>query len=149
MENKENTATAIGRNLPISTKQSIEICAYIRGKKLTVAKKILQDVIVKKRAIPFRRFNKDLAHKSGMAAGRYPEKSSKYILDLLEGVEANAQFKGLDTSNTIIKSIIANKAQTPWHSGRRRGIKMRRTHVGVVVIELSKKEEKDNKKDKK
>ena len=46
----------------------------------------------------------------GVSKARWPEKSAKYLLDLLKNAEANADTKGLDTSNLIIKHIQVNQA---------------------------------------
>lgn len=145
----ENMARAIGDSLPISTKQAIEICGFIRGKTLVDAKGLLDSIIQLKSALPLKRFHKKVAHKKKMGAGRYPVKSCKVILKLLESVEANAQFKGLNTANLVIVHMCANKASTPWHYGRIRGRKMKRTNVEVVVEEkaVKKKEEKVEKKE--
>ena len=134
-ENPEHAAKAIGRSLPISTKQSVEICRFLRKKSLEKAKTILENVIVKKTAIPYKRYLHDVGHRPGkMAAGRYPIKSSREILALLNSIEANAQFKGLNTSNLIITHINAHKASTPPHYGRRRR-QTKRTHVEIIVEE--------------
>ncbi|MBS3146153.1 50S ribosomal protein L22 [Candidatus Woesearchaeota archaeon] len=133
--NADHTALAKADNLPISTKQSIEICNFLRYKDLQKAKKILSNVIVKKTAIPYLRFNMDTGHKPGIAAGRYPNKASKEILKLLNSAEANAENKGLDASNLIISKMIANKGNRMHHPGRHRGIKMKRTHIEVQLEE--------------
>jgi len=150
---KEHTAKVSGRALSISTKHSIEICNFIRGRKLEKAKALLNEVINHKIAVPFKKFNKDVGHRKGkIASGRYPENACKAILKLLEGAEANAQFKGLNTANLIVSHICANKASTPWHYGRQRRRKMKRTHVEVIVEEkaekkkVAKKEEKPKEK---
>lgn len=136
--NKDNMARAVGLALPISTKHAVEICNFISGLKLKKAKEILNKVISLEQPIPFMRYNRDIGHKRGIAAGRYPVKASKEILKLLEDVEANAQFKGLNTSALIIKHISANKAAIQWHYGRRRRRRMKRTHIEVVVEETKK-----------
>ena len=143
---EEHAAKAIGRSLPISTKQSIEICRFIRKKNLQKAKEMLNKVIAKKTAIPFKRFT-EIPHKKGkgIASGSYPEKASKEILRLLESAEANAQFKGINTSNLVINHICAHKAGNQPHYGRRGGT-MKRTHVEVVVQEVAEKEKKPKKK---
>ena len=46
----------------------------------------------------------------GTDRARWPEKSAKYILDLLRNAEANADTKGLDTSNLLVKHIQVNQA---------------------------------------
>jgi len=145
---KENTAKAMGISLPISTKQAVEICSFLRGKTIEQGKNILKSVIDKKAAIPFKRYNRDMGHKTGMAAGRYPKKASSNILKLLESVEANAQNKGLTPPFKITK-ILANKAAKQWHYGRHLRTKMKKTHVEIVVEETEKKENKTKKENKK
>jgi len=148
---EEHSARAIGRSLPISTKHVVEICSFIRGKSVEEAKKLLEGVIGKKVAVPFKRYNKDVGHKKGMSTGRYPVKAASEILRVIKSAEANAQFKGINTSNLIVKEAIANKASTPLHFGRSRGRRMKRTHVSVKVEEVAKSEiaGKENKTSKK
>lgn len=146
-KNKEHSSKAVGRSLPISTKHSVEICRCIRNKPIERAKNILKDAISKKKPIPFKRF-KTISHKPGkMASGRYPVKASKEILQLVESAEANAQFKGLNVSNLIVSHICAHKASTPYHYGRQKRRKMKRTNVEILLEERSeeKKEKKTNK----
>ena len=138
--NKDNMARALGKSLPISFKQSIEICNFIRNKSVNDVKKVLSKVIERKEAIPFRRFNMDMGHKKKMAAGRYPKKASIEILDLINHVEANAQFKGLNTANLVITHINANKASNVMHFGRKRSRKAKRTNVEIVVQEKAAKQ---------
>jgi len=138
---KEHMARAVGMALPISFKQSVEICSYIKNRKISNAKSMLQDVIEKKSAVPFKRYNFDLGHKKGMGPGRYPEKASREFIRLIENVEANAQFKGLNTSNLIIAHISAHKAGKSSHFGRKSRRVMKRTNVEIVVEEKSKVEE--------
>ena len=59
----EHMARAIGVALPVSFKQSVEICNFIKNKNVNEAKKMLQNVVEKKMAVPFRRYDFDLAHK--------------------------------------------------------------------------------------
>jgi len=140
---EEHMAKAIGRSLPISTKTSVEICNFIKKRPLNKAKNLLQSVIDKKAAIPFKRFKGNIGHKKGkIATGGYPENACKEIFKMLESVEANAQFKGLNTSNLIIKSIIANAASRPWHYGRQARRRMKRTNIEIVVEEQAVKEDK-------
>ena len=131
-------ATAIGRSLPISTKQSVEICNLLRGKTSDKGKKILELVIEKKAQVPYRRYMHGVGHRSGkMAAGRYPQKASSFILALLKSAESNAENKGLSTPLKI-KEIIANQATRSWHAGRQRRRKTKRTHIKVVLEEMKK-----------
>jgi large subunit ribosomal protein L22 len=142
----ENMAKASGRNLSISTKHSVEICNNIRGKSLQKAKALLEKVIKKESPIKMTRYMKDTAHKRGIGAGRYPINATKGILSILESAEANAQNKGLSTKDMVLFHISAHKASTPWHYGRQRRRKMKRTHIQVVLMESKKKTETEKKK---
>jgi len=133
---QEHMARAVGRDLAISTKKSIELCAFLRRKNVHKAKSILQDVITKKLAIPFKYFMGGASHRPGnMAGGKYPISTATAILGVLENAEANAQQKGLSTANLHIVHICAQKAAEPYHAGRFRGRKMKRSHVEVVLVE--------------
>lgn len=137
-------ARAIGMSLPISFKQSVEICRYIKNKDVSEAKKILQDAIEKKIAIPFKRYNWDLGHKKKIGPARYPKNASKEIIKLIENVEANAQFKGMNTSNLIIADVTAHKSSKALHFGRKTRRRMKRTNIEIIVeerVKESKKEE--------
>jgi len=131
-QTNENNAKAVGVALPISTKQSYNVCKAIRGKKLQTAKKLLQEVIKQKKAIAYTKYNKDTGHKAGMSAGRYPIKTCKHVLSILESAEANAQFKGLSTANLIIKHTSAQQGpKIPRHG--RNGGQTKRTHIEIVL----------------
>jgi len=138
---QEHMARAIGMALPISFKQSVEICSFIKNKNVSEVKKILEKVAEKKVAIPFKRYNWDLGHKKKIGPARYPEKASKEFIKLIENVEANAQFKGLNTSNLIIAHISAHKAGKAMHFGRKSRRRMKRTNVEIIVEEKAKKAE--------
>jgi large subunit ribosomal protein L22 len=133
--NKESMARVTGMSLPISFKQSIEICNFVRDKSLVDAKNILEKVIKHKQAVPFTRFNSNMGHKRGIGPGRFPKKASKEILDLLNSAEANAQFKGLNTSSLVIRHINANKSSKVMHYGRKRSRAAKRTNVEIVLCE--------------
>ncbi len=147
--NKELMARVVGRDLSISKKQSVEICKWIKHRQLKQAKQLLTEVIAMKRAVPYTRFNWNVGHRPGMGPGRYPVKSAKEFLALLKSAEANAQVKGLNTGNLVIVHCNAQKASTPYHYGRQRGTKMKRTHLEIVLQEKVQKEEKPRKKQEK
>jgi len=139
---KENTVHIIGKDLPISTKHTIEISNFIRYKSIQLAKRQLNFVLEKKLAIPLRRFNKDRGHRPGkIAAGFYPQKATKEILKLLTSLEGYEQYKDLDKNNLYIKEIIPNKASISHHYGRIRGIQNKVTHLKIVAAEIKKKKE--------
>ena len=127
-------AKASVKSIHMSPKHAIEICSTLRYKTTNQAKKILMDAISLKKAIPFKRFNKDMGHKRGMAAGRYAPKAASEVLKLVKSVEANAQDLGLDTTALKISKILANRAARPMTGGRNRGLP-KRTHVEIEVVE--------------
>lgn len=128
-------ARAAARDVQVSVKHGVEVCRWIRGKPLPAAKKLLEQVIKRQRAVPYLRYNWDLGHKRGMAAGRYPVRTCQTILRLLQSAEVNAQFKGMNTSKLAITHIVAHRASRPLHAGRHRGRVMKRAHLEVVVQE--------------
>ena len=139
----ENADKAVGLSLNISTKQSINVCAHIRGRTTTAAKKILNESIALKKAVPFTRFLNGVGHKRGdMGSGSYAPKTCQEILKIVETAEANAQYKGLNSSNLVLAHVSAQKAGGQWRYGRKRRQKMKSTHIEVVVEEkaLPKKE---------
>lgn len=143
----EQIAKARCLNLPISTKQSVELSRSLRYKNTGWAKEYLEEVILLKKAVPSYRYTKDLGHKPGMSAGRFPQKAAKEFLQLIKSVEANAQFKGLNINNLKIIKIVANKAAIPQSGGRMR-YATKRTHVEIEVRERINKEAKKEEKNK-
>jgi large subunit ribosomal protein L22 len=67
--------------------------------KLDQAKYFLNQVILKKKPVPFRRHKKKAGHRHGLQkayAGKYPVKAAQKVLEVLESAEANAEYKGFD-----------------------------------------------------
>ncbi|MHC1609227.1 MAG: 50S ribosomal protein L22 [Candidatus Methanofastidiosia archaeon] len=99
------TAKVYGKELRISPKHATEISRELKGMKIEVAKIFLEDVINMKRAVPFKKYNKKVGHKRGLVgwdAGRYPVKASKHFLKLLNELQLNAEYKGLDADKLRI-----------------------------------------------
>ena len=133
---KKETAKAISHNLAISTKQSVEVCSFIRGINIEKARRLLNQVLDKKIAVPFKRYNKDMPHKRGkIASGRYPIKTISEILNVLNTAQANAENKGLDSKNLFIKNIKADKGAKNFHPGRKRRRLIKNTRIEVHVEE--------------
>lgn len=149
-KNRAHYATAQMKDLSVSSKHCIEICKVIRYRSTSFAKKFLEDVLEQNRAVPFPKFARNVGHKPGMGTGRYPVKASKFFLELLESVEANAQNKGLDASNLKITKVLANRASVPRTGSRQDGV-THRTHLEIEVGEFQNKnkENKENKKESK
>jgi large subunit ribosomal protein L22 len=143
MLNPEKTAKASGRELKVSHKAAREICKAIKGMMLNQAKQYLRDVAVKKKAVPYMRYNKKLPHRHGLVnafCGRYPVKASQQILDILESAQSNAENKGLDVDRLRIYHAAAYqgikmKRYTPRAHGRASPKYDTTTHVEIVLDE--------------
>lgn len=136
---KENMARALFKDLDISVKTSIEIANFIRGRSTEEAKKILNRVILKKQAIPYKRFTDGVGHRAGagIGPGRFPFKASKQFIAIIETAEANAQAKGLSTNLKIVH-LAAQKGTNQYHAGRQRRRMFKRTHLEIVLEEQEK-----------
>jgi large subunit ribosomal protein L22 len=140
----DKTAKASGRELRVSHKHAREVCKTINGMKLEQAKDYLQQVILKKKAVPFARFNKHVPHRHGLEkayAGRFPVKTATEILKILEGAEANAEYKGLDVEQLRIVHASAYpgmkiKRFIPRAFGRSSPRYNTLTHVELVLEEM-------------
>ena len=140
---RELTAKASGRDLRISFKHAVEICREIRGMRLKDAMRFLEDVIKKKRPVPFRRYHGKVAHKRGLSgwpAGRYPVKAAREILKVLKNALANARFKGLDEDRLYIIHAQAQQGPRirkyiPRAFGRSTPYFDQLTHVEIIVEE--------------
>lgn len=133
----ETTARAIGKELPISPRHSVAICRHIRGWRLERAKVFLADVIQLKTAVPDRKYGSQGHRRGKVGPGRFPEKAARHILKVLEGAEANAEYKGLVTDEMVITHIAAHRGRS-WEGrfARARGRatpKIRET-VNVEII---------------
>ncbi len=141
----ENVARAKANELPVSPKHSIEIASFIRKMTTTEAKAYLVDVVALKKAIPFKRFNRNVAHKRGLSkwpSGRYPVKAAEAYIKLLESVEKNAEYIGLDTEKLRINHVAANtgrglKAFFPRAMGRATPKHRQTVNIEIVVTEVA------------
>jgi large subunit ribosomal protein L22 len=119
----ESTAKAMGRELFIPTKKTFELCRAIRGMNVERAKEYLENVIALKQPVPFKTYRRWVGHKKGIGPGRYPVKSARAVLKVIENAQENAEYKGLTSDNMRIKVIAAhkgspNKAMMPRAMGR-------------------------------
>jgi large subunit ribosomal protein L22 len=142
----DNIAKAKANELNMSPKHSIEIAGFIRHKRVNEAITYLNDVVALKKAIPFRRFNRNVAHKRGLPgnwdAGRYPVKASREYIRLLESVKKNAEYIGLDPENLEIIHATANrgraqKAFFPRAMGRATPKVRESVNLEIVVREVA------------
>jgi len=133
---KDNMVRAVGRNLDISPKESIEICTYVRGRPLTQAKMLLHQSIDMIRAVPLRRFSNGAGHRSGMGPGRYYPKACSAILKIIESAEANAKNKGFNSNDLKLIHIAMQIGPKNWHYGRQRRSIFKNSHIEVVLAEV-------------
>ena len=75
----DTTARAIGKEIPSPPSSPVRSARMLRGKNVTVALKMLEEVAELKRPVPIRRYNIGVAHKQGVGPGRYPQKAAKAI----------------------------------------------------------------------
>ena len=136
-----NEAKAVGRGLPISYKSSVEVCRSLRGKDIERAKRILDDAIDLRQAIPFKRYYEEIAHNKNVGPGKFPVKVCEHIRSVIESAETNAQLKGLSTATLTIKHIAAQSGGKVFHHGRN-GRQGKNCHIEVVLAEGQKKEKK-------
>jgi large subunit ribosomal protein L22 len=139
----ETTVIASGREIRVSHKHTREVCRTIKGMTLTQAKLYLRDVMDKKKAVPFRRYQKKLGHHAGLVkafAGRYPINAAQKTLNVLKAAEANAENKGLDVENLKIIHAAAYpgmkiKRFTPRAHGRASPKYEILSHIEIVLAE--------------
>src|SRR5512136_2401134 len=142
----DTIAKAKANELNMSPKHSIEIATFIRHQRVNDAIAYLNDVVKLKRAIPFRRFTRNVAHKRGLPgnwdAGRHPVKASKAYIRILNSVKKNAEYIGLDAENLEIIHVTANRGRAqksffPRAMGRA-SPKVRETvNIEIVVREVA------------
>jgi large subunit ribosomal protein L17e len=85
------------------------------------AQSYLRQVLNHERCIPFRRYagatgRTGQAQEFGVTKGRWPEKSVKVILSLLQNLASNAETKRYDVDKMVVTRVVVNQAM----KGRRR-----------------------------
>jgi len=131
------------REKDISHKHAREIAVAIKGLSIEKARDYLQAVVNKQRAIAFGRYKNQVGHRSdpGMMSGRYPQKSAKEFIKVLDNLESNAEYKGMDLDRlkiinaTVHKGVLV-KRFTPRAMGRATPKNNVLTHVELVAQEI-------------
>jgi len=131
------------REKDISHKHAREIAHRIRGMRIEKARDYLQRVARLESAVPMRRFKEQVGHKSdpGLMAGRYPQKSAHEFLKLLDNLESNAEYKGMDLDRLKIINATTHKGVLvkrfiPRAMGRATPKNNVMTHVELVAQEV-------------
>merc|ERR1712115_286675 len=120
-KNPAKSCKTRGKYIRVHFKNTHETARMIKGMNLRKAQRYLKDVVEHKRCVPFLRYNKSAGRcaqakqfKSGpgyrASQGRWPEKSCKFLLELLRNAEANAELKSLDVDSLFVEHIAANEA---------------------------------------
>jgi ribosomal protein L22 len=137
-----------GKDLPLSYKTSGAVCRFVKNKNPQKAIELLELVIQKKIAVPFRG---ESAHKknqrNGYARAQYPEKTAGYFIKLLKSLIANAKTSNMDTEKIIVTIAKANKASVPMR-GTRMGFGRKRFKRAHIFLEARERSEKINKSNK-
>lgn len=112
-QDETKAVKAMGYEIPMSFKKAMEICRALRGKKVPQAINFLEDVIALKVPVPMKKHKKKVAHKNipGWYAGRYPQKTAREILKVLNNLKANAEYKGLKPEELVIVHAQAKKGR--------------------------------------
>mmetsp|Transcript_2536 Transcript_2536/g.3672 ORF Transcript_2536/g.3672 Transcript_2536/m.3672 type:complete len:171 (+) Transcript_2536:39-551(+) len=108
-------ARARGDSVRVHFKNTCETCNAISKKSLKDAKIFLNDVLHKKQAVPFKKFNGGPSrHRQARGSGtdqcRWPTKSVYTVLKLLKNAEESAKAKGMTLDKLYIAHIQVNRA---------------------------------------
>jgi large subunit ribosomal protein L22 len=141
---KSRHVRAALRDKSISHKHSREIALAVKGKSIEKAREFLENVLSKKIAVPYRRYHNEVAHRTnirdGFCSGRYPHKSTSEFLKLLDNLESNAEYKGMDLDRLKIVSVVVHqgtklKRFTPRAMGRASPKYDTLVHVEMIAME--------------
>ncbi|MFH1325721.1 MAG: uL22 family ribosomal protein [archaeon] len=137
---KKTEAVVNARSLPISTKQAIAVCKFVKGKTIENAMNDLEKVVRKKIAVPMKG---EIPHRKGkIMSGRFPRKTSEHFLKLLKSLAGNANVN--EINEPIIFEAIANIAPRPY--GKFGAVRKKRTHIKLVAKEKKVKNKSGEKK---
>ncbi|KAG5513326.1 hypothetical protein PMAC_001389 [Pneumocystis sp. 'macacae'] len=143
--NPAKSAKARGDHLRVHFKNTREAAQAIKGLKLEKALEYLNNVIERKQAVPYRRYCGGVGRTAqgkpfGVTLARWPKKSAEFLIALLKNAESNADSKGLDMENLVIKHIQVNKAPKQRRRayrahGRINPYMNSPCHIEVVLVE--------------
>merc|ERR1712019_181689 len=143
---ESRTVKARASDLRVHFKNTRETAMAIRGLSLRRSQRFLKDVIAHKQAVVFHRFCGGVGRHAmakatkGQTQCRWPEKSCRFLLDLLQNAESNAEAKNLNMDNLFIEHIMVNAAQkqrrrTYRAHGRINPFMSNPCHVEVILTE--------------
>jgi len=127
---EKQEAIVNGQNLPASLKHSKYIGAFIKNKTIDKAIEELEQVILLKKAVPYKG---EIPHRKGkgMMSGRYPVNASKLFIALLKGLKGNAIQNQMELEKTKITIVSPSWASRPMRKRSRQG---KRVNVIIKAI---------------
>jgi ribosomal protein L22 len=135
---KKDHAVVRAPSVHISKRHGMYICAFIKGKSVDSAISQLEEVIILKRAVPFKG---EIPHRKGMMSGRYPVSASKIFIPLLKNLKGAILSNGMDITKARIYSAYTNFAPRPQRRGGTRG---KRASVTLEAREIGAKNKMEN-----
>ncbi|KAB0794773.1 hypothetical protein PPYR_11612 [Photinus pyralis] len=105
-----NSCKAKGNNWLVHFKNTYETANVIRKMPLKRAYAYLKNVIAHKECVPFTRYKGGVgkcaqAKQFRTVQGRWPQKSAKFLIDLLKNAESNAEYNGLDVDRLVVRHL--------------------------------------------
>jgi ribosomal protein L22 len=130
---KKDVAVVRAPGVHISKRHGMYICSFIKGKSVDDAINELGEVILLKRAVPFKG---EIPHRKGkIMSGRYPVAASKIFISALKNLKGAIIDNQMDITKTRIFSAYTNFASRPQ---RRGGTKGKRASVTIEAREVKK-----------
>jgi len=120
-----------------STRDLVQVCSSIRGKKALWAVAYLEKAAEGEVAVLYRTHNSKLGHRRelGGRKGRYPEKAARFVLKALKSAMANAKVKGLGEDLTVAFAAANTKDIYPRlaSKGRRARSNLVTSRIEIIV----------------
>ena len=137
-ENSTKSCKSRGSNIHVHFKSTHEAAQAIKGVHIWKATKYLKAVTLKKQCVPFRYYNSGVGRCTqtkqwGWMKGRWPKKSTEFLLHILKNAESSAELKGLDTLATWCEELTHWKRLWCWERLRAGGEGDDREWVGWMA----------------
>jgi ribosomal protein L22 len=138
---KKEEVSVNAKSIPVSTKYAINICKFIKGKRIGDAIRDLDRVVLLKKVVPMKG---EYSHQKGkgISGGSFPQRASKHFIVLLKSLAGNATNHEIE--EPFIFEASANWAPAP--KGKFGKVRRKRTHITLKAKEMKIKEKKGNKK---
>ena len=119
--NNKKWCVAKAFDLRVHFKNTYETAKAIKGMLVEKAVQYLEQVLKHERCVPFTKYDgatgrTGQAKEFGLTHGRWPEKSVKVLLNLLQNAKSNAESKRLNVDKLVVSNCQVNQAVC----GRRR-----------------------------